>query len=152
MTTYAKPKSGHSHKRHRLLKCVAKQWWEFGQQKKKISPPPPKFPANTLPAPRLPRPHPPGRPPHPPPGWDFPLKIAPPPTLPAPRTPLPLPRAEKKISETSTEKQCSLQQKKAQDRFFPVPCRPSLSHFGDGTGNHWVDIPFPIVILAHYIC
>ena len=74
----------------------------FGPEKKNnLAPPTPKFPANTLPAPRPPSPTHSGDPP--PPGIFN--KESPPPPPPAPRTPLPLPRAEKKlkISEMSTK-------------------------------------------------
>ena len=57
-------------------------WREFRPRKKIFSPPPPKFPTNTLPATRPP--HLPGRPP--PPLGIFNEKLSPPP-LPAPRTP-----------------------------------------------------------------
>ena len=67
-------------------------WWELRPRNKMFSPPPPKFPTNTLQAPRPP-PSSPGRTP-PPPGI-FNKKPTPPPPSQRLGLPLPLPRAEK---------------------------------------------------------
>ena len=65
----------------RIKKCQQKEsWWEFRAEKKYLAPPPPKFPADTLPA----------RPP-----WHFSIKIGPPPS-PAHRAP-PSPPPSRKI-------------------------------------------------------
>ena len=74
-------------------------WWEFRPRKKIFSPPPHQFPANSLLAPRAPRPLLPGRPP---PTAVFNLKSSTP--LPAPRTLLSPPPGRKNPKGPKIEK------------------------------------------------
>ena len=100
-------------------------WWEFRPRKKIFSsPPPPLFPT-----PFPTRPPPPPSPETPPPGT-LNKKSSPPPSRRL-GLPLPLPRAEKKISETSTE----LCKSVSRSDLVPISfwSRPLLGHFGLAT-------------------